>query len=73
MLGGLLSAAAAFRRLCVETASEISGYAPIATAAFRRLCVETAYELADGELLFAAAFRRLCVETHNAFQSLKLV
>ena len=58
------SAAAAFRRLCVETTvtPRMNSFAMMA-AAFRRLCVETNYTLETQKFLIAAAFRRLCVET----------
>ena len=55
---------AAFRRLCVETASPSRRQTkPLSPAAFRRLCVETAYNARRQDVGAPAAFRRLCVET----------
>ena len=62
----LREAAAAFGRLCVETAAAPTKSPAPNAAAFGRLCVETlscCFRLAWG---FAAAFGRLCVETGNA-------
>ena len=55
--------AAAFGRLCVETATPNLACLGLAAAAFGRLCVETHYAAKDWEKGQAAAFGRLCVET----------
>ena len=60
------AAAAAFRRLCVETAICRRRFWECSAAAFRRLCVETrAFGMTDAGWM-AAAFGRLCVETAAA-------
>ena len=59
--------AAAFGRLCVETAFEILNWCRECAAAFGRLCVETFDEIWGNSLSRAAAFGRLCVETIEAF------
>ena len=55
--------AAAFGRLCVETAQKKMLKNGLIAAAFGRLCVETLDGQADGKQIIAAAFGRLCVET----------
>ena len=56
-------AAAAFRRLCVETQESPKPHHLENAAAFRRLCVETVFVQHGNDPVLAAAFRRLCVET----------
>ena len=55
--------AAAFGRLCVETAAIPREFKLLAAAAFGRLCVETIHTLKATMERQAAAFGRLCVET----------
>ena len=55
--------AAAFGRLCVETASNGKGIPLNLAAAFGRLCVETTFRPRTEQSASAAAFGRLCVET----------
>ena len=64
-LGRNLRSAAAFGRLCVETAvGDFKEYKTIA-AAFGRLCVETMILSSRLTVTVAAAFGRLCVETSH--------
>ena len=55
--------AAAFGRLCVETARRFKQICNISAAAFGRLCVETLAAVSLRRNDIAAAFGRLCVET----------
>ena len=55
--------AAAFGRLCVETASALPDCVSLIAAAFGRLCVETLIFAKPFFDTSAAAFGRLCVET----------
>ena len=57
--------AAAFGRLCVETAFLFALSAAVLAAAFGRLCVETTLQEDVQTAIRAAAFGRLCVETVN--------
>ena len=59
---------AAFRRLCVETASYWPNGSTPPPAAFRRLCVETTQSCSVKIDESPAAFRRLCVETDAGIQ-----
>ena len=56
---------AAFRRLCVETATDLPQKPNSNPAAFRRLCVETIFAITLIRRVLPAAFRRLCVETDD--------
>ena len=57
--------AAAFGRLCVETANRPSIVRSLIAAAFGRLCVETLRASHRIFVRIAAAFGRLCVETFD--------
>ena len=57
--------AAAFARLCVETAMPLFPPPYLTAAAFARLCVETRGGKMRNQEINAAAFARLCVETSD--------